>query len=172
MDPGRENLNRTLTLTLTLTRRALLPVAPSSSRLSTEVVNVSSLSHGSKGAPKVFSMELAPGAGSRPHAAAMNLDITHKKFRKMSRTLGFYEAILPSKHHSPHIIVNSSRNTSVGLLFADRKSMPKFSKESADTCAGTRSTHWSKAVKLTSGHGFLPPACRVNSAWPCAQRVA
>ena len=80
--------------------RALLPVAPSSSRLRTDVVNVSSLSHGSKGAPKVFWMELAPGDGSRPQAAARN---------------------------------------------------------------------WSKAVKLTSGHGFLPPAWRVNSAWPCAR---
>ena len=50
----------------------LLPVAPSSSGVTTAVVNVSSLSHGSKGLPKVFSMELAPGAESRPQAAAKN----------------------------------------------------------------------------------------------------
>ena len=50
----------------------MLPFAPSSSRANTDVMNVSSLSHGEKAAPKVFLTEFALGVGSRPYTPAKN----------------------------------------------------------------------------------------------------
>ena len=47
-------------------QHTLLPLAPSSSSANTDVMKVSSFSHGSKAAPNVSAIELALGVGSRP----------------------------------------------------------------------------------------------------------